>query len=79
MAKTPALADYVQVKPAVLLQDLTPEQRKIAVALARKLLSAMSIELPFVYVEKDDARSYTLSAKRGAVQVAVVVTTPIPK
>lgn len=79
MAKTPALADYVQLKPVGLSQDLTPEQRKIAVGLARKLLSAMSIELPFVYVEKDDARSYTLSAKRGVVQVAVVVTTPIPK
>lgn len=59
--------------------DLTAEQRKIAVSSLRKLLSAIQIELPFVYVEKDGKRSYTLSAKRGAVVVAVVVTTEIPK
>lgn len=58
--------------------DLTPEQRKIGRTLARKLLSAMEIELPFVYVEKDGKRFYTLSAKRGAVRVDLVVTTDIP-
>lgn len=58
--------------------DLTPEQRKISVVLARKLLSAAQIELPYVYVERDGKRFYTLSAKRGGVEVALVVTTAIP-
>lgn len=58
--------------------DLTPEQRKISVNLARKLLSAAQIELPYAYAEINGKRSYTLSAKRGAVVVALVVTTEIP-
>lgn len=59
--------------------DLTPEQRKISVVLARKLLSAAQIELPYAYVENNGKRFYTLSAKRGGVEVALVVTTEIPK
>lgn len=59
--------------------DLTAEQRKIALRSLRKLVSAIQIELPFVYVEKDGKRFYTLSAKQGAVVVDVVVVTPIPK
>lgn len=60
-------------------QDLSEEQRKIAKGLAKKLLSAMEIESPYVYAESNGKRSYTLSAKRGAVVVGLVVTTDIPK
>lgn len=73
-----SLKPVAQIAP-VANRDLTSEQRKIARLLARKLVSAMEIELPFVYVEKDGKRFYTLSAKRGAVLVDLVVTTDIPK
>lgn len=59
--------------------DMTDEQRKIAMGLARKLLSAMALESPYVYAESNGKRSFTLSAKRGAVHVALVATTDIPK
>lgn len=65
--------------PVVINHDLTAEQRKIALGSLRKLLSAIQIELPFVYVEKDGRRFYTLSAKRGAVVVDVAIITDIPK
>lgn len=61
------------------LSGLTDEQQKIAERLARKLLSAIQIQLPFVYVEKDGKRYYTLTGKQGGVLVDLVVTTDIPK
>lgn len=70
---------HAEVADRLANHDLSTEQRKIARLLAGKLLSALQIELPFVYAENNDARCYTLSAKRGVVHVAIVVTTPIPK
>lgn len=61
------------------LNDLTTEQRRLALMMVRKLGSAIQIELPFAYVEEDGKRYYSLSAKRGAVRVDLVVTTDIPK
>jgi len=79
-AKSHALQDYLHKPetPAPVPSDLTPDQRKIAESCLRKLLSAIQIELPFVFVEKDGKRFYSLSAKRGAVVVHVDIITPIP-
>lgn len=74
--------NVINAKATVYTDDpryLTPEQKKIATKLGKQLLSAMLIELPYVYVEKDGKRYYTLSAKQGAVLVDLVVTTLIPK
>lgn len=70
---------HAEVADHFAYHDLSTEQRRIARLLVGKLLSAMQIELPFVYAENNGERSYTLSAKRGVVHVAIVVTTPIPK
>lgn len=74
--------NVISAKATVYTDDpryLTAEQKKIATALGKKLLSAMLIELPYAYVEKDGKRFYTLSAKQGAVLVDLVVSTLIPK
>lgn len=70
---------HAEVADRLAQHDLTDEQRKISTRLAKALLSAMALESPYVYVENSGKRSYTLSAKRGAVHVALVVTTDIPK
>jgi len=75
----PVLSDYVKLPTLPPVSDLSPDQRKIAESCLRKLLSAIQIELPFVFVEKDGKRYYTLSAKRDAVVVHVDIITEILK
>lgn len=74
----PALAPVAPQDP-LSLRDLTAEQRKLALNISKQLASAIQIALPFVYAERDGKRFYTLSGRRGAVQVDLVVTTDIPK